>query len=62
MLWQEGGLNFYTKYVDIQMDKTLPGTSCWKGGSYLPMPGGLQCSMHYFPPPVNYLSQYDPGC
>ena len=27
-----------------------------------PMPGGLQCSMHWFPPPVNYPSQYDPGC
>ena len=23
MLWQEGGLNFYTKYVDNQVDKTL---------------------------------------
>ena len=31
-------------------------------GSYLPMPGGLQCTMHWFPPPVNYPSQYDPGC
>ena len=31
-----------------------PGASCWKVGSYLPMPGGLQCSMHWFPPPVNY--------
>ena len=20
-----------------------PGTSCWKVGGYLPMPGGLQC-------------------
>ena len=30
-----------------------PGASCWKVGSYLPMPGGLQCSMHWFPPPVN---------
>ena len=39
-----------------------PGTSCWKVGSYLPMLGGLQCSMHWFPPPVNYPSQYDPGC
>ena len=38
------------------------GTSCWKVGSYLPMPGGLQCSVHWFPPPVNYPSQYDPGC
>ena len=37
------------------------GASCWKVGSYLPMPGGLQCSMHWFPPPVNYLSQYDSG-
>ena len=36
------------------------GASCWKVGSHLPMPGGLQCSMHWFPPPVNYLSQYDP--
>ena len=34
-----------------------PGASCWKVGSYLPMPGGLQCSMHWFPPPVNYPSQ-----
>ena len=41
-----------------------PGASCWKvgTGSYLPMPGGLQCNMHWFPPPVNYTSQYDPGC
>ena len=39
-----------------------PGASCWKVGSYLPMPGGLQCSMHWFPPPVNYPSQYDLGC
>ena len=39
-----------------------PGTSCWKVGSYLPMPGGLQCSMHWFPPPVNYPSQYDLSC
>ena len=38
------------------------GTSCWKAGSYLLMPGGLQRSMHWFPPPVNYPSQYDPGC
>ena len=29
-----------------------PGASCWKVGSYLPMPSGLQCSMHWFPPPV----------
>ena len=29
-----------------------PGASCWKVGSYLLMPGGLQCSMHWFPPPV----------
>ena len=36
-----------------------PGTSCWKVGSYLPMPGGLQCSMPWFPLPVNYPSQYD---
>ena len=33
-----------------------PGASCWKVGSYLPMPSGLQCSMHCFPPPVNYPS------
>ena len=39
-----------------------PGASCWKVGSYLPMPGGLHCSMLWFPAPVNYLSQYDPGC
>ena len=29
-----------------------PGASCWKVGSYLPMPSGLQYSMHWFPPPV----------
>ena len=29
-----------------------PGPSCWKVGSYLLMPGGLQCRMHWFPPPV----------
>ena len=23
--------------------------SCWKVGSYLPMAGSLQCSMHWFP-------------
>ena len=23
-----------------------PGASCWKVGSYMPMPGGLQCTMH----------------
>ena len=39
-----------------------PGTLCWKVGSYLPMSGGLECSMHWFTPPVNYPSQYDPGC
>ena len=39
-----------------------PGASCWKVGSYLSMPSGLQCSMHWFPPPINYPSQYDPGC
>ena len=39
-----------------------PGASCWKFGSYLPMTGGLQCSMHWFPPPINYPSQYDLGC
>ena len=39
-----------------------PGASCWKVGSYLPMPGGLQCNMHWFPPPVYQPSQYDPGC
>ena len=38
------------------------GVSCWKVGSYLPMPGGLKCSMYWFPPPVNYPSQFDPGC
>ena len=31
-------------------------------GSYLPMPDDLQCSMHWFPPPVNYPLQYYPGC
>ena len=36
-----------------------PGASCWKVGSYLLMPGGLQCTMQWFSPPVNYLSQYD---
>ena len=39
-----------------------PGTSCWKVGSYLPMPSGLQCTTHWFPPPVNYPSQYDLSC
>ena len=29
-----------------------PGASCWKVGSNLPMPSGLQCTMHWFPPPV----------
>ena len=49
--------------LKVQVGSNLgPGTSCWKVGSYLPMPGGLQCSMHWFPPPVNYPSQYDPGC
>ena len=38
------------------------GTSCWKVGTYLSMPGGLQCNMHWFPPPLNYPLQYDPGC
>ena len=38
------------------------GVPCWKVGSYLPMPDGLQCGMHWFPPSVNYPSQYDPGC
>ena len=33
-----------------------PGTSCWKVGSYLLMPGGLQCHIHCFPPPVNHPS------
>ena len=51
---------------NIREDKILLtviiSASCWKVGSYLPMPGGLQCSMHWFPPPVNYLLQYDPGC
>ena len=36
-------------------------------GSYLPMPGGLECRIMtnlypLFPPPVNYLSQYDLFC
>ena len=39
-----------------------PGASCCKVGSYLPMSDGLQCSMHWFPPLVNYPLQYDPGC
>ena len=38
------------------------GASCWKVGSYLPMPGGLPRKIHWFPPPVNYPLQYDPGC
>ena len=25
-----------------------PGASCWKVGSYLPMPGGLQCSRYFY--------------
>ena len=28
------------------------GASWWKVCSYLPMPGDLQCCMHWFPPPV----------
>ena len=28
-------------------------SSCGKVSSYLLMPGGLQCSMQWFPPPVN---------
>ena len=39
-----------------------PGASCWKVGSYLPMASALQCSMHWFLPPVNSTLQYDPGC
>ena len=43
------------------------GTLCWKVGSYLPMPGGLQYRIltNYYalvPPPVNYPSQYDSSC
>ena len=39
------------------------GASCWKVGSYFPMPGGLQCSMHWFHPPVKLsVTIYDPGC
>ena len=49
--------NTFTNHMYIR-----PGASCRKVGSYFPMPGGLQCSMHWFPPPVNYPSQYDPGC
>ena len=48
--------------VGNDIDFTIPPNRCWKVGSYLPMPGGLQCSMHWFPPPVNYPLQYDPGC
>ena len=29
-----------------------PSASCWKVGSDLSMPGGVQCSMHWFPAPV----------
>ena len=36
------------------------GQLLWFLGSYLP--SGLQCSMHWFPSPVNYPSQYDPDC
>ena len=39
-----------------------PGASYWKVGSYLPMSGGLQCSMHWCPPPVNYSLKNDLGC
>ena len=57
----EGGLGGVAVRV-LAGSNLGPGASCWKVGSYLPMPGGLQCSMHWFPPPVNYPSQYDPGC
>ena len=52
----------YIGESEVTGSNLWPGASCWKVGSYLPMPSGLQCSMHWFPPPVNYLSPYDPGC
>ena len=44
-----------------------PGTSCWKVGSYLLMPGGLQCIIltnlyALVPEPINDPPQYDPCC
>ena len=56
------GLQFLLPTSETAGSNLLPVASCWKVGSYLPMSGGLQCSMHWFPPPVNYPSQYDPGC
>ena len=39
-----------------------PGASCWKVGSYLSKPGGLQCRIltNYYTP-INYPLQYGPG-
>ena len=46
------GLEFSPPTSEAAGSNLRPGASCWKVGSYLPMPGGLQCSMHWFPPPV----------
>ena len=61
-LWGLGGVVVRVLTSNLCGSNLGPGPSCWKVGSYLPMPGGLQCSMHWFPPPVNYLLKYDPGC
>ena len=59
VVWQ---LEFSPPTSEAAGSNIGPCTSCWKVGSYLPMPGGLQSTMHWFPPPVNYPSQYDLGC
>ena len=60
-LWGLGGVVLTSNLCDRRFESRA-GPSCWKVGSYLPMPGGLQCSMHWFPPPVNYPLKYDPDC
>ena len=40
-----------------------PGASCWKDGSYLPMSGGLQFSIHWsFSTCKLPAAIYDLGC
>ena len=65
LFWGVGGsvvkrLEFSPQTSEATGSNLGPGASCGKVGSYLPMPRGLQ--LHWFPPPVNYPSQYDPGC
>ena len=51
------------KIISLHTHKLLSSRfKIYYAGSYLMMPGGLQCSIHWFPPPVNYPSQYDPCC